>query len=445
MTQGFVTRPSERHWWTDGDSFFVQNSSGDWIDIRKSEFESYLMKNPYHVFQGFKEEGQQMSPLEHEVLQTVLEARVSYAGPLAGWKRGVQRFEDTVALVTRSPVLITPQEGTWQILFDFLGGLVGHDKIQLQHFLYWMKHTLEALYEGRPRQGLALVLAGEAGCGKTLLKEFIRHAFGGREVYPYAYMLGRDNFNRELTEAPLWVVDDEAADTATQARIKFGAEIKKVVANSSMRCRGMHRDGLTLNPLRRLCICVNVEPDRLMVLPPIDDDIADKLLILKCNAPSPWPMPMGTHEEKGAFFQAVLKELPAFIHDMLNIEIPGEYQGRFGVRHYHHPEVVESLLQISPEMHLADQIERVLFRSQSLAGGSSWTGSVGDLKHLMLSDTSPLMAYEKNKLAQADMWIGRRLSKLSGKYPAKYTKARHNTGVEWTILKGGMSVGMSET
>ena len=430
----FETKPSQPHWCFDGSMFWVTDAKGNWVNLDKSSFSDYLICNPFQQFAGFKEEGQSISPADKEKLRTMVDGRVAYAGPLAGWNKGFQRFEDTDALITKSPTLMKPEAGTWQIFYDFLAGLMGHDKKQMESFLFWCKHTLEALYEGRPRLGLALVLAGEAGCGKTLLKEFVREMFGGREVYPYAYMMGKDNFNRELTESPLWVIDDEAAETSLQGRIKFGAEVKKVVANSAMRCRGMHQNGITLSPLRRLCICVNVEPDRLLVLPPIDDDIADKMLICKCDHPEKWPMPMGTHDQKTRFFQAVKKELPAFIHQMLEADIPDEYRGRFGVRHYHHPDVVESLMSISPEYQMAEQIDRALFGSLLT---DKWEGSTHTLYQDVLK-SNQLTSREMDKFPQA-AWIGRRLSKLADRFPALYQCTHTKNGNVWTIHKKGGS------
>ena len=424
---------SERKWWFDGSRFWTPDEKGNWITLDKSSFQTYLLKNPFTTFRGFKEEGEAISPAEVECLDTMINSRVAYAGPLSGWKRGIQHFDDTLALITKSPKLIEPAEGDFSTILSFLSGLLGHEEQQLDHVLYWIKDTLDALYEGRPRLGLALVLAGEAGCGKTLLKEILRELFGGREVYPYAYMMGKDNFNEELTQAPMWVVDDEAADTTLQGRIRFGAEIKKVVANSAMRCRGMHQTAVTLNPLRRLVICVNVEPDRLLVLPPIDDDIADKILITKCVQPCPWPMPMTTHEEKVAFFDKVRDEFPALIHHLRHHvdEIPRDFRGRFGVKHYHNPEICDSLMEISPEMQLAEQIERVLFGRTGIPI-TEWKGSTNELIRIMHSDDSPLASYEKAKIPAA-AWIGRRLGKLSARFPGRYELKKTENKNVWTI------------
>ena len=86
-------------------------------------------------------------------------------------------------------------------------------------------------------------------------------------------MIGEDNFNRTLSESPLWTVDDAAASTKGEDRGELGAQIKQIVANSALSFRGMHQEAVTLNPFRRLFFCLNIEPDRLLVLPPMDDDI----------------------------------------------------------------------------------------------------------------------------------------------------------------------------
>ncbi len=66
------------------------------------------------------------------------------------------------------------------------------------------------------------------------------------------------------------------------------------------RCHAKHREPLTLTPFWRLSISVNDEPENLMVLPPIDESLGDKMILLKARR-TEMPMPTGTTEERDAF------------------------------------------------------------------------------------------------------------------------------------------------
>ena len=54
-----------------------------------------------------------------------------------------------------------------------------------------------------------------------------------------------------------------------------------------------------------------------MILPPLEKSINDKIMIFKATQ-HPMPMPTSTGQEKAAFWQTLLRELPAFVHYLLN-------------------------------------------------------------------------------------------------------------------------------
>ena len=65
---------------------------------------------------------------------------------------------------------------------------------------------------------------------------------------------------------------------------------------------------------------VNDEPENLMVLPPIDDSIEDKLIILRASK-SPMPMPTATLEQRKAFWETLEERtagVPAFSDPVAN-------------------------------------------------------------------------------------------------------------------------------
>ena len=150
---------------------------------------------------------------------------MQYAGPVAGWKKGITSNNGQRVLVTREPRLIEPEMGNFPTIYALLNNMFGEGtseqkndgENQLPYLLGWWKHALECLnakYEDN--RGLCMVFAGEAGCGKTLLKDLISISLGGRECKPYRFMIGLDNFNGEFIGSELWVVDDEQASVRAE-------------------------------------------------------------------------------------------------------------------------------------------------------------------------------------------------------------------------------------
>src|SRR5947199_4251918 len=90
---------------------------------------------------------------------------------------------------------------------------------------------------------------------------------------------------------------------------------KNITVNDWQRCHAKNRVAISLAPFWRLSVTVNDEPENLMVLPPIDDSIEDKLIILRASK-FMMPMPTVTLEQRKAFWQTLVEELPAFLYDL---------------------------------------------------------------------------------------------------------------------------------
>jgi len=428
----YFDQGAKRFWW--------MSAHSEWVPRDATTAKIFLKADQ---FSGGAKKDELLSELDKELLRIANEDYVSYAGPLAGWEAGFYAEAGNRFLVTRSPQMIEPVEGEFPTLKRFLDCLLAGDEVddpsvsvidQRDFFFSWWKYGLCCLRERFQDNGLAMVLAGDAGCGKTLIKEMVRLSFGGREVYPYAFMIGRDNFNAEMLEAELWTVDDETADTSILARVKFGAEIKKVTANSAMRFRGMMREAVTLSTFKRLFICVNREPERLMVLPPMDDDIKGKVsMLLAYNSQMFVDVEKHSTLEKKAFWKTLQAELPHFLHWLLfEFEPTADMNGRFGSREFHHPELAAEMFTLSPEQVLLDQIDRVL--ADFFALNCEWRGSVVALRTLLVADDSPLSSSEVKKIP-APNWLGKRIKKLAERDPVRFVLKKVNGAPEWRIAQ----------
>ena len=135
---------------------------------------------------------------------------------------------------------------------------------------------------------------------------------GGRSAKPHQFMTGTTSFNLDLFQSEHLMLEDENEHVSLEKRLHFAAKLKNLCVNQTQRAHGKMRHGLTLTPIWRLTCSVNDDPpQRLLVLPPLDQDVEDKVVILKVRK-ARMPMPTGTPEEYETFMKKLESELQAF-------------------------------------------------------------------------------------------------------------------------------------
>lgn len=353
---------------------------------------------------------------------------VDFTGRLAGWKKGFHRTQNARLLITESPALIVPVNGPWDTLHTVFENTLGEG--QLPYFYGWLKVALEALNACRARTGQALVLCGQAGAGKNLLRALITAMFGGRVTFPYQFMTEGTAFNHDLFGAETLAIEDEAGSRDFRSRQRFGSAIKKLTANEDQRYHRKFGDPLTLSPCQRLIISLNNEPVRLLVLPPIESDIADKLIIFKV-AKREMPMPTDTTQNRDAFWAKLKGELPAFLHYLTQWQIPESLRcPRFGVIHYHHPELLEALQEFQPEDKLLELIDEAIF-APGTKHKERWTGKAEELRRELLLDVS--RKWEVDEVLPHQNSCGTLLGRLRERDPGRIDNTVINGRTHWTV------------
>ncbi len=373
-----------------------------------------------------------VSPMDRVLSYLTLNRNVAYAAPLAGHHAGLIESGGHKILVTESPQLIEPKSGPFPLLDGIVRGLFppedGIGEIQLDTFCAWLRVAVDSLRAGKRQPGQALAIAGPVECGKTLLQTVITWALGGRHARPYRYMTGATDFNSELFAAEHLVIDDEQASRDMRTRVSFAASLKQFTVSDGARFHAKFQTPVELKPFWRVTITLNDEPESLAVLPPITDDIADKIILLRAQRVE-MPMPTQTPDEREAFSDALKAELPAFLHHVCSQPIPAALVSqRFGVKHFHHPEILESLSEMSPELRLLNIIDVEIF------GGpiaDPWSGSALELEHTLTTGTR---GAEARKLLSWDNATGTYLGRLknkAGKTRVDFSRNKHSR--VWTI------------
>ncbi len=310
---------------------------------------------------------------------------MKYCGPLAGHESGFHEANGVRLLVTESPALLTPTPGPCTLIPAILRGLVDapgepHGGTQYAVLMGWLACAVQGLYLKIRRPGQALVLAGPAGSGKSVVQNnIITPLLGGRSAKCAPYLQGRTEFNGELFGTEHLMLEDESQDTCIKSRLALASNIKQICVNEIQPCHGKNRPIVNLAPWWRLTISLNDEPERLLIIPPLAPDVADKLILLRC-APVAWPLPADGPGDWERLLTAIAAELPAFLHLLLRHAVPPDlHSNRYGVIHWHHPDITRALEELSPEAHLAQLILRWMH-------ATSWRGTAEALRSALLDD-----------------------------------------------------------
>jgi hypothetical protein len=407
-------------------SYLICDNSSNWIE----QSEQSIVRRLKAAGISRCKDAQGLTLIDRVLLKIQDDYSVVYTGPLAGWQRGLALIGGNKILVTSQARHIIDHKGDWSTHEAFLKGLLTNEHYdQLPTYYSWIKVADLSFVTGLRRPGQALVMAGPRSCGKSLDQKILTEIFGGRSGKPYGFMMGQTMFNRELFGAEHQMIEDEVASQDLRIRRNFGAFIKGMVANEVMGCHGKHRESISLSPLWRLTISVNDEPENLSILPPLDESLADKVILLRAYA-KPMPMPTATLEEMSKFWHQLVKELPAFLYFIRREwEIPKDLQcERYGVKHYHHPELVSAIRDLSPQFKLLKLIDSCLLSPERPV----WSGSAEALERELIKNDGS--AYTAKKLLYFNNACGTYLGHLAKDFPGRVTfDGRHANQRVWKI------------
>jgi hypothetical protein len=405
-------------------SFWVKNDRNAWMLVTAGDIRRRLKEMG---FRSKTEPDEEVSQVDRLLTALQHSNDVDYADSLAGYKTGIYMIKGKRILVRDSPTLIKPANGEWPHLAGIFERMLGEE--QKTYLFGWLKVAVEALYTSRFRVGQALVLAGPADCGKSLSQYLITLLLGDRPAMPHRYMTGLTPFNSELLGSEHLVIEDEEASTDIRARRNFGANVKLICANTDQSAHAKYRNAITLTPFWRLSISVNDEPENLMILPPIDKSLEDKFIILKAEKHA-MPMDTVTDRERQVFINALKAELPHFLQFLFDFKIPTDLvSDRYGITHFHHPDILEAISAMAPETRLLEMIDARLFDSPA---PGSWHGTANKLERELTSESS-CVRRQAERLLTFHLACGTYLGRLQKRSPDRFESQHTKKGNVWTI------------
>ena len=234
------------------------------------------------------------------------------------------------------------------------------------------------------------------------------------------------------------VIDDQNPHTDIRARRNFGTAIKRFTVNDSGKMEQKYSDAFTANPFWRLTISLNDNPDDLLVLPPMDSSIEDKIMFFKLGDRKGDKTIIGTATQEGRknFADTIRRQLPAFLHYLLNEHrIPEAIVNqRFGVGTWHHSDVLKALLDGSPEgllLSLIDSASSIFFGTK---GDKEWSGPASDIERKLTDNSCSVHERAKDLLGGDHRKLGAYLRKLEEKVSERVSSKMSRTKSKvWTI------------
>jgi hypothetical protein len=370
------------------EKYYVQNELMEYVPYTKTTLKLILKS---WGLRGRVHDDELQSPIDALIADVSYGKSVSYAGRLAGIKVGCYQMNGKRVLVTSDPVILEAKEGQFPMIESIVSQLFNGGEIDQRPYVYgWLKMGRKAVLEAFPMPGQALVLAGPRNAGKNLFQDIITEALGGRAEKPYRYMVGKSEFNGDLFGAEHLCIADEVPFYDMPSRRVFGSKIKDMCVNSLQSCHGKHKEALTLYPIWRLSISVNDEAENLVMLPPLEESIEDKIMLLKVDQ-AIMPMKSDSPRSRVEFWDAVRAEIPSFLHFIENYVVPDELQeSRFGIKAFQHPDLVEILKEMTHEIRLMALMEIIV-----IPDNGSWKGSLEELETALLEDSTYKRQIEK--------------------------------------------------
>ena len=411
--------------------YWITSSEDDWLPVNSETVKQFL-----NVEKGVPvrpPEGGGLNPMKAAMNTIVRYANVGYATQLAGYPKGIYSFDGKRVLVTSSPTIIEPKKGSWGTIKNLLFQMFGAE--QLEFLFGWLRIAYTTLISGAFTPGQIPVFAGPRDCGKTLIQNLIiTPLLGGRDAKPYQYMTGMTSFNADLFKAEHLIISDENPSTEMRDRRAFGAAIKNLTVEPKQRLHAKGRDALILAPFWRVTISVNDEPENLMILPPLDDSILDKLMLFHVSRPT--CLPKDAEGDRQKFGKAIKSELPAFVHFLVKEHQirPELKKGRFGIREYHNENLVLGVEALSAEAALMDMVHQEVFKGDFK---DEWTGTAADLMAVLKSRDSSVKM-EAEKYIPSSRKAGRLLSNLEkskGLHRGEVTSKTANGYRRFTIFR----------
>lgn len=344
-------------------TFFTKENQGAWVALDRTSVKTHLAEIGFRID---RMEGERIAPVDAVVNSLQLDKSIDSVLPaLCGRRAGYYEENGFRYVVQKSPDCIKPAKGQWNTIGALLKSQFDWFYPQLEIFLGWLSSGVRDFHnEGRRTarfsQAQFMHIAGEKDAGKSLLLVHILPAmFGGRSSSCIdLFKRTSSEFNAHLFQSELLFLDDtKELETNYQFRAAFGEKIKELTvgAGGGADFRGMFQDKVPVRPWWRFIRMMNTEPATLATIPPLEDGVEDKLILLRARSMEHGPFAAIKQVNPNWFEQVernIRKELPHFLHYLLyEHKIADEVKdpwNRYPVKSFKNPDLVIDFEQTEP-------------------------------------------------------------------------------------------------
>ena len=289
-----------------------------------------------------------------------LDGGVQWHGAIAGHRQGLATDSNNLPiLITSEAKIPQPSLGEAPTITEIISGAFA-DPTATTVFMSWLSGRYKAVRGHVHIPSPMLVLAGEINSGKSLLAWIIAETLGGRTANPYAAWSGGMLWNDDLVGAETMLVDDCIGSTDIRSRRNFGAAFKEAIYPHVIQLRKRNHSSIAVRPVWAVVVCCNDTPESLQIIPPLDNDLADKVALLHVIGVK---LPVDTSTPEGrAELQALIRsELPAFTQQLMDWQTPEElHDSRSGIKAWRDPILTDAVDAHSPARRLEDLLEAAL-------------------------------------------------------------------------------------
>ena len=376
-----------------GQSYFFK-TGGEFLPVSGANLQKHL--KPFRI-------GKEMDDF---MCRVRAEKYTSGAFDIAGYSSGMHLIQGNQILVKRGPTIIPGKKGGTGFINNFVKVLLKDEK-QYGSFMSWLQVARKAVVLGRRRQNPALVIAGAAGDGKSLLIEIARHSLGGRSACAHNFLAGNSRFNADLARAELLYLDDNAASNDHTTRSRFAQQMKAYLFASSVAIEAKKETPIELCPVQALMIAVNDDPQHLRVLPEIDATMSDKIILLRTRV-SPLPEEIAMDQDR--IKAKILEDMPGWLYLVENYDANGFINKKNGrLICFKNPDLMRMLNEISPEGKLFELISQSHIKLKK-----NWTGTASQVQSIVVNSNTE-NAFAARSLLKWHGACGQYLAKLAQK------------------------------
>ena len=366
--------------------------------------------------------------MDYHLENIEIDRAVDWSGKLAGYLRGITSFAGRQFLITDGYNIPDSATGPCPLHLSIIRQAFPNEDA-LMAFCGWLQGGVKAIRAGIHQPAPMPVLAGEKGAGKSLIGYIVKQVFGGRSANPMTAWSGTLPWNDNLLGSELLLIDDSVASTDPRARKALGARFKEAIYSDNVEINTRNKTSISIRPVWRVMVCCNETPENLSVIPPLEEGIEDKIMLLKVS-PVKTPMPAKEPEEKEAFRAALKAELPYFLNWLEKLQIPEHLSdSRSGITAWKDEELLQAVQEISPERRMEQLIALSIDKGYLLSelADSAWL-SAAEVQEELQNRESPT-THQANNLLKYDTNAGRYLASLVKKGSPWVTDTKPVNGI----------------